>query len=294
MSNLLEVVAWPDTIWYASTAARKSAEVWEGISDKPLPAFLLVDARLYTFVDLRDPENLFYGKFDTSNIQAMSTTDFIIAEEGERRFVWLLNQCLNRYLGSLGLIVDRKRQRAYFPCSESGPREITYQARLRRARRTVTKPIISKTTQKVRYWEHEAIRFGFEQFGNDWALHLVPGYVFTVNGSFKLVEGSSVGRLATRRAAHDYNPQVYNDLIFWLWVLSQGSDHFLLDSGASQSIELRAQYASGVVRDIATEAGIAELDVAATKELVEVEEELDELIAMMYPEEEAITDDVDD
>jgi len=216
LSNLLEVVAWPETIWYASTTARKPANVWEGIGESPLPAFLLANARLYIFVDLRDPRNLFYGKFDPCDVQAMATTDFIIGEEGERRFVRLLNQCLNRYLGALGLIVDRKRQRTYFPRSDSGPREITYQARLRRATRTVTKPVISKTTQKVRYWENEAIPFGFDRFGSDWALHLVPGYVFTVNGSFKLVEGSKVSSLATRRAARDYNPQVYNDLIFWL------------------------------------------------------------------------------
>jgi len=294
LSNLLEVIAWPETIWYASTTARKPAEVWEGMGDSPLPAFLLADARLYTFVDLRDPKNLFYGKFDPCDVRGMASTDFMIGEEGERRFVRLLNQCLNRYLGALGLIVDRKRQRAYFPRTDSGPREITYQARLRRATRTVTKPVISKTTQKVRYWEHEAVRFGFDRFGGDWALHLVPGYVFTVNGSSKLVEAARVGSLATRRAARDYNPQVYNDLIFWLWVLSQGTDQVLLDTGASQSIEIRTQYASGAIRDIATESGPAELDVTSATELVEVEEELDDLIALLYPDGEEMTDDVDD
>ena len=190
--------------------------------------------------------------------------------------------------------MDRHLRLAYFPRTDSGPREITYQARLRRATRTVTKPVISKTTQKVRYWEHEAVRFGFDRFGGDWALHLVPGYVFTVNGSSKLVEAARVGSLATRRAARDYNPQVYNDLIFWLWVLSQGTDQVLLDTGASQSIEIRTQYASGAIRDIATESGPAELDVTSATELVEVEEELDDLIALLYPDGEEMTDDVDD
>jgi len=115
--------------------------------------------------------------------------------------------------------------------------------------------------------------------------------VFTVNGWTRLVEGNKVGSLATRRAARDYNLQVHNDLIFWLWVLSQGTDHFLLDTGSSQSIEVRAQYASGMVRGIAPEPDITELDVTAAPELVEVEEELDELIAQMYPDSEEIPDD---
>lgn len=294
MSNLLEIPTWPETVWNAGTAAREPANVWEGKGDISLPAFILADRRLYTFANLSDPINPFCGKIDPRDVRAMATADFMKGEEGERRLVRLLNQCMYRYLDAQGLIVDRKRQRTYFPRSEDGPREITYQARLRRATRTVTRPVISKSTQKVRYWEHEAIRFGFDRFGGAWTLHLVPGYVFTVNGSSKLVEGPRVGPLATRRAAHDYNPQVHNDLIFWLWVLAHGKDHFLLDTGSSQSIEVRAQYVSCAVRDIAPESGVAELDVAAAPELVEVEEELDELIAMMYPDTEGITDDTDD
>lgn len=293
ISNLLEVQAWPETVWHASTAARRTADVWEGKSDTWLPPFILADTRLYTFADLRESTTSFCGKIDRRDVRAMTTADFMNGEEGERRFVRLLNQSLHHYLKRQGLIVDRKHQRAYFPRSESGPREISYQARLRRATRTVTKPIISKTTQRVRYWEHEAIRFGFDRYGEIWVLHLVPGYVFTVNGSTKLIEGTRVGSLATRRAARDYNPQVHNDLIFWLWVLSQGTDHLFLETGASKSFEVRAQFASGAVRSIGREPELAELDVSAAPELVEVEEELDELIAQLYPESEGLPDDTD-
>lgn len=293
LSNLLELSAWPETVYHASTTARKSIDVWKERGNISLPAFILADTRLYTFADLNDSSNPLCGKFDPYDVQVKSTIDFMIGEEGERRFVRLLNQCMYRYLNTQGLIVDHKRQRAYFPRSDAGPREITYQARLRRATRTVTKPIISKTTQRVRYWEHEAIRFGFERFGNAWVLHLVPGYVFTVNGSFKLVEGPRVGPLATRRAAHDYNQQVHNDLIFWLWVLAQGTDHFLLNTDSPQNIEVRAQYASCMVRDVVSTSSAAELDIARKLELAEVEEELDELITIMYPGLEGNTDDSD-
>jgi Putative ATP-dependent DNA helicase recG C-terminal/SIR2-like domain len=283
LSNLLEVTAWPETIWHASTTARRPADVWKGMEGLPLPAFLLADAQLYTFADLRDPTNPFYGKVNSRDVRMEATVNFMVGEEGERRFVFLLNQCLLRYLRAQGLIVDRKRRRAYFPRSESGSREITYQARLRRATRTVTKPIISKTTQRVRYWEHEAVRFSFSRFGDTWALHLVPGYVFTVNG-FKPIEGPKVGSLATRRAARDYNQQVHNDLIFWLWVLAQGSGHCLLDTGSSQCVELRAQYASCMVRDVVPPPNTTELDIADLPDMAEIEEELDELITMMYPD----------
>src|SRR5260370_2033209 len=82
LSNLLEALAWPETVWYAGTTARKPADVWEGMGGIPLPAFILADARLYTFADLRDPTNPFCGKFDMHDVRAIATAEFMIGEAG--------------------------------------------------------------------------------------------------------------------------------------------------------------------------------------------------------------------
>jgi hypothetical protein len=106
---------------------------------------------------------------------------------------------------------------------------ISYQARLRRARRTVVKARVSPRTQKITYWEHEAIGYRFEKFGDAWGLFLDPSYVFTFDGAKGLLASEKVNRLSTKRAARDYNPTVLNDLSFWAWVLSSGRDTFALD-----------------------------------------------------------------
>ena len=149
---------------------------------------------------------------------------------GDQIFVWMLNEHLYRHLKSRGLAIDKKRKRAYFPRTEAGERPIEYQARLRRATRVVTKPVVSPTTQKIRYWEHKAFYFSFECLADTWVLQILPTYVFTKDGKYDLLQSDRVTALSTRRASRDYNGHVHNDLVFWTWVISGGeAGTFALD-----------------------------------------------------------------
>ncbi|QKV58279.1 MAG: hypothetical protein HT580_14690 [Dechloromonas sp.] len=83
--------------------------------------------------------------------------------------------------------------RAYYTSLDGSPREISYRSTFKQARRTVAKPIVSRSTGKVVYWEHKAVYFRFEQFGEAWALTLLPGYVFTVDGETKPIASEKIG-----------------------------------------------------------------------------------------------------
>jgi hypothetical protein len=274
IGNLLEVVQMPKSVWHAGSRARWPTEIYETAAPGSMPPFLMHEGRLFGFSDLSCPDNPLGEHVDLGDLEEFSTSEFATGEDGERRLVWLLNQCLYGHLYARGLIVDKKRKRAHFPREEGGPREITYPARLRRATRTVTKPIISKSTQKVSYWEHRAMRFGFERNGETWALQILPAYAFTVDGYRKFLTGQRVGRLATRRASRDYNQHVRSDLVFWSWVLSGGQDTFALDAGAE--VVLRSSLPSREVRDLVLPPDVEEpdMDAQARKELRELEEEL--------------------
>jgi hypothetical protein len=174
---------------------------------------------------MRDQRNPLREQVDVATIGEESVVEFFEGSDGRNHFVWLLNESIYKHLEYRGLIIDKKRKRAYYPRAntEDGRRLVTYQARLRRPTRTVTKPIVSQATGKVRYWEHESFSFSLEQFGDSWAMQLVPGYVFTTNGIARLLDGDKVTRLSTKRASRDYNSQVHNDLVFWSWVVSGGA-----------------------------------------------------------------------
>ena len=175
-----------------------------------------------SFYDLEARANPLSRLLDGGDTETLDVCDFSSSPDGARRLVQLLNMTLEAHLYRRGLFVDKKRKRAYFPREEEGPRVITYQARLRKATRTVVKARLSPRTDKILYWEHQAFSYRFEQFGDAWVLILEPGYVFTFNGLKGLLASERVNKLSTKRASRDYNNAVFNDISFWLWVLAKG------------------------------------------------------------------------
>ena len=117
--------------------------------------------------------------------------------------------------------------RAYFPQNDNNSRSIEYQARVRRATRTVV-------TRKKNRWEHQSFWFRFEHFVDTWTLVMLPSYVFTSDGRRNLLEQKLVNRLSTSRQSRDYNNIIHNDLVFWTWILSSGQEStFALNLGSN-------------------------------------------------------------
>lgn len=226
-ANMLEVLEMPDTVWQAPSPYKRAKDIWTATKADWLPPFVAHEQKLHSFLSFNDESNMLGDVVDIYAETSLTLEQFYADENdphgNERRLVWLLNECLYRHLDFCGLYVDKKRKRAYFPRTDEGIRAVAYQARLRRSTRKVTKPIISPTTQQIRYWEHQSFSFSFERFADTWTLQILPGYVFTKDGYRNLLSGNRVNILSTKRASRDYNSKVHVDLVFWAWVLSQGA-----------------------------------------------------------------------
>jgi len=221
-ANLLEVAEAPDAVWQAPTKYSYAKDVWAATDAPWLPPFITYGQQIHTFFDLSDRANPLREVIDVRGISRIDTTEFADEDDGRRNLVQLMNVCLYRHMQHCELLVDKRRRRAFFARTKEGVRTVAYQARLRRSTRTVVKPILSPTTQKIRYWEHQSFSFGFERFGEAWVLQILPGYVFTRDGEWNFLSGERVNSLSTRRASRDYNNKVHTDLVFWSWVLSGG------------------------------------------------------------------------
>ena len=291
-SNLLEVVSLPAAIWHARTDMSKAQEVWEKTGADWLPPFVTYSGQIFTFRDLSTSANPLYAVIDTNDIGKMTVEEFTDAY-GERPFVWILNECFYRHLKAQGLRVDKDRMRAYFPRTDEGHRRIKYQARLRRATRTVVKQIKN-------YWEHKSFRFRFERFGDAWTLVMLPGYVFTTDGKSDLLEGKEVNRLSTKREGRDYNNVVHNDLVFWTWVLSGGKHSifaFNTDPTSTQigmispdkihkqngnQIRIRANLSATVAPDFGDDAwGIKQVEKLEENRLAQLESEFSQAVSQL-------------
>lgn len=226
-ANLLEILELPAKVWQAPSPYKRAKDIWTATNADWLPPFIAHEQKLHSFSSFNDESNLLSSVVDVYAETSLTLEQFYAdgsdPRGNERRLVWLLNECVYRHLNHCGLYVDKKRKRAYFPRTKDGIRTVTYQARLRRSSRKVTKPIHSPTTHQVRYWEHQAFSFSFERFNDIWVLQILPGYVFTKDGYKNLLSGDRVNVLSTKRASRDYNSKVHVDLVFWTWVLSQGA-----------------------------------------------------------------------
>ena len=294
-SNLLEVVSLPDAVWHAGTKMRNAKEIWEKTGADWLPPFTPYSGQLFTFHDLSISTNPLYTVIDPNDIGKMTIEEFIDTY-GERRFVWILNEYFYRHLEAQGIWIDKDRMRAYFFRTDAGPRRITYQARLRRATRTVVKRIRN-------YWEHKSFRFRFERFGDVWTLVILPGYVFTTDGRADLLEGKEVNRLSTKREGRDYNDVVHNDLVFWTSVLSGGKHRICVyntDSTGTQTgmippdkkhkhngnqIRISANLSATVAPDFGDDAwGIEPPEKLRASQLTQLESEFSEAVSQLVEE----------
>jgi len=214
--NLFEVLQIPEYVYYADTTAKRYADISQQLGKVWHPPFLLHREKMWSFYDLSEWQNPLRKCVDLGTAESMPTSDFIEQNGGTNEFVRMLNDCLIGHLFSIGLRVDTRKKRAYFmKTHDGGAKEIRYQARLKKATRTVAKPRVNLATGKVYYWEHKSIWFRFEKIGESWYLIINPSYVFTTDGAKFLLKSERVNVLSTKKASRDYNLNIHNDLSFW-------------------------------------------------------------------------------
>jgi NAD-dependent SIR2 family protein deacetylase len=222
LSNMLPVRIGTERVFLGACRESYVPDILKRHPRWSLPPFALHGGQLWTFSDLTDKSNPLVSEI-YGDVRSVTVAELEDDPGAQRRLVELLNKTLVDHAESLGLIVHRRHQRIWYPSEEGRERRVTYQGRVKKSTRTVTKPL-PRRRNGTRRWEHESIGYSFRRYLDSWVLHIVPGWVFTHNGVDDILRGPKVAKLATRRAARDYNPQVANHLHFWLWVLTRGQE----------------------------------------------------------------------
>ena len=214
--NLFEVIRLPEKIYHGESLVDNAKRIFTQKGNIWTPPFLLSAGRIWSFYDLSEAMNPLKGFVDQGTVESMTLSEYHDNSNTQNDFVRLLNESLADHFFSIGLRVDTYKKRAYFTATMNGEaKEITYQARLKKATRTVAKPRVNSQTGKVSYWEHKSIWYKFEKIGGNWYLVINPSYVFTIDGVKTLLKSERVNILSTKKASRDYNMAVHNDLTFW-------------------------------------------------------------------------------
>lgn len=285
-ANLLRVIAWPDRVWKLGTVASPKEIAHAGAPS--LSPFGFHRGWIWTFADISSSASrALIGLSLDEERHNVNAADLLGDRDAGMVLPRLLNMALASHLKRFGMIVreESARLRAYFPTNDGEPVEISYRSAFRQSRRTVVKPIVSRTTGKLIYWEHKAVSLRFERFGASWALALLPGYVFTLDGQSKPIASERIGPLSTRRAARDYNPTVLHDLVFWSRMVSGGTDSEfdipLVSEAEGPSVRLSSVIPNFVFQE-AIESGISdavESKMPSDADLDALQDEIEKVIA---------------
>ena len=130
-----------------------------------LYTFELRDKKLYTFHDLRTPNNPLFGTYDESTVKHIEATQLWESPDNHRLYVALLNRAFRQHLRRLGIAYDIQHHRYYFMPGKTHPKrrfKYTSLAGRQTTKSVVNNPKTKATGESKSYWVHLAANMSFQ------------------------------------------------------------------------------------------------------------------------------------
>lgn len=227
-SNLFSVV-YPGKIFSAPTKFFERKQVYAYFDDQIPPAFILKHNRLYAFVDLNAKEHPFKGAVEDYEIQSTPCEAWLKDSDRPRWFIELLNDSFRVLSFLVGLKLDKKGKKSYFPKGVLASEKVNWKAHQKTASRHMIKERKNDQGQTV-YFVHRAVDLRFILLGSVPFLRCETGRVFSRDGT-NLIEGRRRSILSTRLLSRQRNLPEFDDTRFWIWLLSEDGNTMKLDFG---------------------------------------------------------------
>lgn len=239
-ASLLPLSRLPFAVFSADTQYNKGniQELFDVLNtnedENMLYAFELRDNRLYTFHDLRSPNNPFHGTYTPSTVESLKSIDLWDSPDEHRLYVALLNRALKCFLYKIGVAYNREHYRYYFlPNPKEIKRRFTYKslAGKRTTKSIVNQPVTQATGQSKPYWVHLAANLSFQHIASrQWVLTIRPERHLTTDG-IEPYTHSSIGRKITRIKSTMYNWQFLQEIQLWREFIANAQPRQILRFG---------------------------------------------------------------
>ena len=213
-ASLTEFLSIPDSAYSAESKINRPREAASLTGAYTLPSFALRHGRLFTFSDLKAPDSPFSAIADLNQAQRHRVEELSRDVSTQTIVPELLKKALESRFSHCGMRVDRRKNRAYFPCDRQDARSVSYITMSGRAekRRVARWPL----KLHVGHCEHDAVNYEIAQFNGAWGLILQPTYVVTLDGKSDQLPGTEHASVVTSLMSDHYNPKVLADIRFWL------------------------------------------------------------------------------
>ncbi len=219
--NIFPIIKMPERIWLGKTDLTNKAAVFDFLKQIPvprskIPPFIVREGSIWTFSTLSEGANPLHIAIDSKSIDTVQTSTFVTDPDHARWLVDLLNSCLRKHCESRGISYDSNGRKFYYKMPEGQKRF--------RDRYTLSGRTYPRTMAKYDYENkvvvHNAARLGFAGFDSKPALTVMPGLVFTSDGS-TVITDESTAALSTRLLHNQYNQSILRDIRMWVSKLSE-------------------------------------------------------------------------
>ena len=243
-ASLLPLSHLPVAVFSANTQFNRTnvKELFDLLStsddDNILYAFELRDKKLYTFHDLRTPNNPLYGTYDESTVKHLESSQLWASPDEHRLYVALLNRAFRKYLRRLSVDYDNQHYRYFFmPGKIQTKRRFKYTSLSGRqtTKSVVNNPVTRATGEPKPYWVHLAANLSFQHIAaREWVLTIRPERHLTTDGLQPYLH-SSIGKKITRIKSTMYNWQYLQEIQLWREFITNAQNRLTLRFG-KQSI----------------------------------------------------------
>jgi hypothetical protein len=242
-ASFLPVLHLPEFVFSAETPYRRDniQDLFEYLkaneSRDILYAFELREKKIFTFFDLRESTNPFWGAYNGSTITVAKATDLWAELDAHRLYVALLNRALNSFLRTKWVIYDPNHHRYFFKADkEKIERKFSYKAL---SGKKTTKAVVHQPTTRATglpksYWIHLAANLSFQQIApQQWVLTIRPERHITKDG-YEPYLHTSIGSKVTRIKSRMYNWEYLQEIQLWREFITEARPRLVLRFGKQE------------------------------------------------------------
>lgn len=210
---------------------------------REFPVFVYHGEQVWSFATPSVLADKLQGLLESA-IRTSTRLELESRDEDRKVITWLLRKHWEWFLYRFrkdGLMLERRKNRAYFCKTNKGRSFITYSS----PKRSRIQREVVKARGEHGDW-HENEGFGYQVIwgAGHWAMRIKPFYMFTGRDSITPLPGYLRTRRATRRMKYDRNRNVDDDLTFWARYLGGGQSTVNLGAQGVEGLVLETAFAT--------------------------------------------------
>jgi Schlafen, AlbA_2 len=219
--NIFPITKMPDQIWRGKTDLANKGAVFDFLKQIPvprpkIPPFIVREGFIWTFSTMSDGANPLYIAVESSSVGTVQVSNFLADPDRARWLIDLLNSCLRKHCETRRISYDSVGEKFYYRMPAGQKRF--------RDKYTLSGRTYPRTMAKYDYENkvvvHNAADLRFTGFDSKPALVVMPGLVFTSDGS-AVISDDSTAALSTRLLHSQYNQSILRDIRMWISKISE-------------------------------------------------------------------------